>query len=147
MSARSLNTAREIAAVVSRLQRRMREVGHIDTVTPSMASVLDRLDKEGPASTSDLARAERVRPQSMAATVAALVKGGFVERRPDPADSRRQLIALAGDTGAQIEIRRRARSDWLATALDERFSADERAEIAKALRLLARLAEPDAGSI
>jgi len=127
--------------VVSRIQRRLREVSHIDTVTPSMASVLDRLDKDGPASTSDLARAERVRPQSMAATIAALEKGGFIERRPDPADSRRHLIALTGDTGAQIALRRAARSDWLATSLDEHFSAAERAEIAKAVRLLARLAE------
>jgi DNA-binding MarR family transcriptional regulator len=134
-------TAREIAAVVSRLQRRLREVGPIEAVTPSMASVLDRLDKDGPASTSDLARAERVRPQSMAATVRALERTGFVERRRDPADSRRWLIALTGDTGAQIAARRAARSDWLATSLDEHFSAAERAEIAAAVRLLARLAE------
>jgi DNA-binding MarR family transcriptional regulator len=119
----------------------MREVGHSETVTPSMASVLDRLDKEGPASTSDLARAERVRPQSMAATITALEKGGFIERHPDPADSRRHLIALTVDTGAQIAVRRQARSDWLATSLEERFSAAERADIARVVRLLARLAE------
>lgn len=141
MGTGSQSTAREIAAVVSRISRRMREVGHIESVTPSMASVLDRLDKEGPASTSDLARAERVRPQSMAATIAALEKGGFIERRPDPGDSRRHLIALTRDTGAQIAVRRQARSDWLATSLDEHFSAAERAEIARAVRLLARLAE------
>jgi DNA-binding MarR family transcriptional regulator len=141
MTAGARTIAMEIAAVVSRIQRRMREVGHIESVTPSMASVLDRLDKDGPASTSDLARADRVRPQSMAATVAALEQGGFIERRRDPGDSRRHLIALTGDTGAQIAVPRRARSDWLATSLDEHFSAAERADIARAVRLLARLAE------
>jgi DNA-binding MarR family transcriptional regulator len=141
VSSRSQATAREITAVVSRIQRRLREVSHLETITPSMASVLDRLDKEGPVSTSDLARAERVRPQSMAATIAALEKGGFIERRPDPHDSRRQFIALTSETGAAIQVRRKARSDWLATALDKHFTAAERAEIAKAVRLLARLAE------
>jgi DNA-binding MarR family transcriptional regulator len=126
---------------VSRLHRRLREVGHIDEITPSQASVLARLDKDGPASTSDLARAERIRAQSMAATVAALEKRGFVERRADPHDGRRQLIALAGDTDTQIEDRRQARRNWLAIALDQEFTAAERAEISKAVTLLARLTD------
>jgi DNA-binding MarR family transcriptional regulator len=126
---------------VSRLHRRLREVGHIDEITPSQASVLARLTKDGPASASDLARAERIRPQSMAATVAALEKRGFVERRADAGDGRRQLIALAADTETQIEGSLQARRDWLAVALDERFSSTERAEIAKTVALLARLTD------
>jgi DNA-binding MarR family transcriptional regulator len=126
---------------VSRLHRRLREAGHIDEITPSQASVLARLTKDGPASASDLARAERIRPQSMAATVAALEKRGFVERRADAGDGRRQLIALAADTETQIEGSLQARRDWLAVALDERFSSTERAEIAKTIALLARLTD------
>jgi DNA-binding MarR family transcriptional regulator len=141
VSSLSLATARELTALVSRLHRRLREVGHIDEITPSQASVLARLDKDGPASPSDLARAERVRAQSMAATVAALEKRGFVERRADPEDRRRQLIALAADTETQIEGSLQARRDWLTVALDQRFSSAERAQIAKTITLLARLTD------
>jgi DNA-binding MarR family transcriptional regulator len=85
-----------LTALVSRLHRRLREVGHIDEITPSQGSVLARLVTDGPASVSDLARAERIRPQSMAKIVGALEITGFVERQPYPDDGRRQLIRLAG---------------------------------------------------
>ena len=52
-------------------------------------TVLGRLDREGPASISDLAAAERMRPQSMAQTVRDLEAAGLVSRRPDPDDGRR----------------------------------------------------------
>jgi DNA-binding MarR family transcriptional regulator len=73
----------------------------------------------------------------MAATIAALEKRGFIERRPDPGDGRRQFLALTSDTGTQIEVHRKARRDRLATALDGQFTATERAEFTKAVRLLA----------
>jgi hypothetical protein len=54
----------------SRLRRRLREVAAADDLTPTQTAVLLRLAKDGPASASQLAGAERVRPQSMAAVTA-----------------------------------------------------------------------------
>ena len=51
----------------------------------SQGTVLGRLDREGAQSVSDLAVAERVRPQSMAQTVGDLEGDGLVDRRPTPA--------------------------------------------------------------
>ncbi|HEY6425254.1 MAG TPA: MarR family transcriptional regulator [Pseudonocardiaceae bacterium] len=51
-------------------------------LTPSQMSVLSRLEKQGAASTSDLAVAERVRPQSMASAVAALEERAPTRRWP-----------------------------------------------------------------
>ena len=73
--------AHELRETVGRLVRRLRaEPG------PPFAqlAVLGRLDREGPASISDLAAAERMRPQSMAQTVRDLEDAGLVSRRPDP---------------------------------------------------------------
>jgi DNA-binding MarR family transcriptional regulator len=131
--------ARELVVVFSRLRRRLREVATLDDLTPSQTSVLSRLSKDGDASMSDLAAAERVRPQSMAATLAALDQHGLINRRPDPEDGRRQLIGLSDLGRARVDGSRQAREEWLVQALDDDFTEDERRAVANAMHLLDRL--------
>ena len=71
MGESAVRAAHDVVTVLSRLRRRLKELAPGDGLTPSQTSVLSRLDKEGPASASALASAERVRPQSIAATLAA----------------------------------------------------------------------------
>ena len=132
--------AKELRVGVSRLRRRLREVASLEELTPSQTAVMSRL-MEGAKGTSDLAALEGVRPQSMAATVAALEERGFVERAQDPEDGRRQLLALTGEAHAYITDNRALRESWLAAALQERYTAEERETIAAALHLLERLTE------
>src|SRR6476620_11942014 len=94
---RTADLAHELRDTVGRLVRRLRaEPG---PPIPQLA-VLGRLDREGPASVSDLAAAERMRPQSMAQTVRDLEDAGLVSRRPDPQDGRRSFVEL---TAAGLE--------------------------------------------
>jgi DNA-binding MarR family transcriptional regulator len=130
--------ARELRIGVSRLRRKLREVASLEELTPSQTSVLSRL-MEAPKGTSDLAALEGVRPQSMAATVASLEERRFIERAQDPEDGRRQLLALTAEAHAYIADNRSVRESWLAAALDERYTAQERQKISEALRLLERL--------
>ncbi len=85
------------------LVRRLRQAQPDGGVTLPETSALARLDRGGPATPSELARLERISPQSMGATIAALEARGLVERRPDPGDGRRAVISLteAGSTDAQ----------------------------------------------
>ncbi|MGZ6779624.1 MAG: MarR family winged helix-turn-helix transcriptional regulator [Mycobacterium sp.] len=125
----------------SRLRRRLKEVATADDLTPSQTAVLIRLAKDGPASTSQLAGAERVRPQSMATTLTGLDRHGLIERTADPADGRRQLIALTARGRKHAESDRRVRDEWLVRAMNDRFSEEERRVINEALSLLHRLTE------
>src|ERR1700761_1980045 len=105
--------AAELRALVGKLKRRLREQASTGDLTPSQVSVVLRLEKEGPATTSNLARAEGMRPQSMATVVAALEAAGLVEGAPDPSDGRQTLMSLTEACSRMIRDGRAARQDWL----------------------------------
>jgi DNA-binding MarR family transcriptional regulator len=129
--------ASDLRVVLGRLIRRLRAEHRFPL---SQGSVLGRLDRAGTASIGELALAERVRPQSMAQTVADLQGAGLVSRSPDPADGRRTLIALTPEGRSTLSEDRRAREGWLASALDTELSAAERRLLERAVPLLQRLA-------
>jgi DNA-binding MarR family transcriptional regulator len=141
MTDTATRAAREIRVVMGRLRRRLKEVAGIGDLTPSQTSVLSRLEKDGPASGSDLAAAEGIRPQSMAAILGALDQQGLIRRDPDPDDGRRQLVSLAPGTRERLEDGRQAREEWLARALRERYTEAERRTIVEALALMDRLTQ------
>ncbi|MEU1624549.1 MarR family transcriptional regulator [Streptomyces sp. NPDC020096] len=138
--------AAEVAAalrlVVGRIARRVRQAkSAVGEVTLSEASVLARLDRDGPDSPGSLAELERVRPQAMASTLAALEGRGLVSRRQDPADGRRAVMTVT-DAGRKVMADRRSESVRLLTAaLEREFTPDERRQLLSALPLLDRLAE------
>jgi DNA-binding MarR family transcriptional regulator len=135
----AVRAASELRVVVGRLRRRLREVADAGDLTPSQVSVLSLLDKGGGASSSDLAAMERVRPQSMAATLAALDEHGLIRRDADPEDGRRQLVSLTAAGREVVQGTRVAREEWLARAFQDRYTDTERRTIVEALTLLDRL--------
>jgi DNA-binding MarR family transcriptional regulator len=130
--------ASELRVVLGQLVRRLRAEHRFPL---SHGAVLGRLDRQGAQSVSDLAVAERVRPQSMAQTVADLEADGFVARRPDPHDRRRALVELTPEGRAVLEADRRQREGWLAEAIAGDLSPDEQTVLRDAVDLLRRLAD------
>jgi DNA-binding MarR family transcriptional regulator len=131
--------AEELRETLGRLIRRLRaEPGQLPV---AQGTVLARLDRQGPASTSDLAAAERMRPQSMAQTVRELETAGLVSRRPDPHDGRRALVELSPDGLQRLRDARAQREGWLSQTLEREFSAAEQEALRDALALLRRLAD------
>jgi DNA-binding MarR family transcriptional regulator len=130
--------ASELQVVLGQLVRRLRAQRRFPL---THAAVLGRLERDGPQCASDLAAAERMRPQSMAQTVNELEADRLVERRPDPSDRRRALIELTSEGLAALQADRRQREGWLAQTISEDLSAEDQATLQRAVALLRRLAE------
>src|SRR3954451_8497354 len=129
--------ASELRAVLGQLVRRLR-TQHRFPLT--QGTVLGRLDRHGAMGVSDLAAAERVRPQSMAQTVADLETAGMVTRRPDPHDRRRALVELTEHGVVTLQADRREREGWLARVIVQDLDSSERATLRRSVDLLRRLA-------
>jgi DNA-binding MarR family transcriptional regulator len=135
--------ASDLRVVIGHLIRRLRAERR--DLSLSQITVLGQLDRGGPSSISKLASGERVRPQSMASTVASLVAAGLAGRTQDPADGRRVVITLTAAGRAAVLADRRRREGWLAEAIDRDLSAREQRVLAEATALLRRLADGGSG--
>ncbi|WP_394621131.1 MarR family winged helix-turn-helix transcriptional regulator [Lentzea sp. JNUCC 0626] len=131
-----------LRVLVGRLRRRLQDESSVDDLTAPQASALARLLLlDEPSTASQLAGAERVKPQSMAKTLTALHEQGLIQRAADPSDGRRQLITLTPDGRDAAQGARATRIEWLTDALTQRLSESERQVIAEALTLLERVVE------
>ena len=129
-------------ASVRLLVQRLRQTQAVEgDLTSSETSALARLDRTGPAAAAELARLERISPQSMGATVAALEERGLVCRAPDPEDGRRSILSLSTEGRALLQRRRSARSELLSEALESAFTRAELKQLQVAAPLIERLAE------
>ena len=133
--------AAELRSTFGQLKRKLRRHGGLSDFTSSQIAVILRLEEDGPATVSSLARAEGMRPQSMSAVIAPLEEKGFVAGAPDPNDGRKTLMSLTKSCKKWIEDGRAARQDWLAQAIQQKLSLQEQKRLSSAVRLLARIAE------
>ena len=103
-------------------------------------AVLRRLEKHGPATAADLARAEGVKPQSMGTALGLLEKMGLVERKDHPTDGRQINIKL---TARGITLRRNTKGAtyaWLSRAIAE-LDRQKQTTLFKADELFKRMVE------
>ncbi|MGA7327789.1 MAG: MarR family transcriptional regulator [Rhodomicrobium sp.] len=140
-AARASALAADLRALLSKLKRRLREQAGAGDLTSTQVSVLGRLDRDGPATVTALAKAEGMRPQSMGANVSALEAAGLVSGTPDPNDGRQTILSLTPACIDWIKEGRAARQDWLYRAIQAKLGPEEQEELARALDLLNRLAE------
>ena len=131
--------AQELRSVVSKIKRRMRDQSDAGDLTPTQTSVIVRLEKDGPMTTSSLARAEVMRPQSMGSVIAALEAAGLISGTADPEDGRQTILSVTERCRTWIEEGRAARQDWLSRTIEARLSRDEQAHLLSATALLQRL--------
>lgn len=140
-TARASELAAELRITLGHLKRQLRQHGGQHDLTSSQIAVILRLEKDGPATASSLARAEGMRPQSMSAVIAPLEEMGFVAGMADPDDGRKTLMSLTKACKKSIEDGRAARQDWLAQAIQRKLSPQEQKKLSSVIHLLVRLTE------
>jgi DNA-binding MarR family transcriptional regulator len=133
--------AAALRVAIGMMVRKMRQARLPGELTLPETWALSRLDRNGPATSSDLARQDRISPQSMGATLAVLEERGLIERRRDPADGRRVVLSITAAGRQLVNDRRGARSEMIAAALRDGFTAAERDQLLAVAPLLERLAE------
>ena len=101
-------------------------------VTPAQCHLLLEIEERGEASVGELAASFELDASTLSRTVDGLVKIGFVERRVDPANRRRQLVTLSA-TGKSKADDINERCDRYYEGLLERLSEKEAKTILRAL--------------
>jgi DNA-binding MarR family transcriptional regulator len=132
--------ALRVSVGLVRRRIRQRKAAEGEVTLPESAA-LARLDRGGPATSSELARLEQISPQSMGTTLAGLEARGLVARRPDPNDGRRAVLYLTPAGQAVLRDRRNESTQRIAQVLAAGFSAAEQRQLLAAARLLERLAQ------
>ena len=141
MTRRSLQSAAtELSLAIRQLLRRLRTEASPSELNLSQLGALARLEQHGGMTTSDLARAESMKPQSMGTILAGLEDAGLVQRQPHPSDGRQVLFELTADG---VEARRKrslAKREWLVAAMAKLEPAEQQSLIA-AIALIKRLGD------
>lgn len=139
---RAAALAAELRMLSGKLKRRLREQGSLGgDISWSQIAVLRRLEQDGPATVSTLARAESMRPQSMGAITAALEAAGLVDGMPHPTDGRQTILNLTAACREKLAANRAARQDWLCRAIQTKLAPDEQEILAQSIALMQRLVE------
>ncbi len=133
--------ATDLRIVAGKLIRRLREQAQLGDLTLPQMHVLGRLERDGPATLTTLARAEGVRSQSLGETLAPLKTQGLITGAPDPDDGRQTVLSLT-QTGRDLILASRAsREDWLYRNLVLKLSPAEQDTLTVAVALLKRLTD------
>ena len=115
--------AQHLRHSLGRLTRTLRRHDD-DDLSPTTASILFAVAREGPLTAGDIARRERLAKPSVTAAVEKLATAGLVERRADDSDGRVVWIAITTAGKRRIDARRARRTAWLTIRLDKLDPAD-----------------------
>ena len=132
--------ARALFVSMGLLRRRLRATGSPGELTFPEVAAVARLQRNGPATSAELARLEQISPQSMGATLAGLEERQLVRRSADPSDGRRVVMSVTERGRRAMERRRDKRVEQIAAALDG-FTEAELQRILAATPLIQRLAD------
>lgn len=132
------NTAQQLHSVAIHLLRRLRRTDDQMGLSGPRASALSVLVFGGPISLAQLAKAEQVKPPTMARLVDALETAGLARREADKTDLRAVRIRATAK-GRKLLLEGRARRLHHLTTMLKGATATERATLADAVSTLQRL--------
>ncbi|WP_163511522.1 MarR family winged helix-turn-helix transcriptional regulator [Fodinicola acaciae] len=134
-------TVRLVRRGAARLAKRLRRERPEGSVSASKISVLGQLANAGALTVGELARRERLQPQALTRTLAALEEDELISR-VTAADDRRRTVVRLTEAGCEVLTKDTAqREAWLAMAMAQELNDTEIGLLRLAGPLLERLAE------
>jgi DNA-binding MarR family transcriptional regulator len=123
------------------LSRRLRREAQTDDRSWSQLQLLGAIERSGDAATpSVLAESESMRSSNLAAALRELERDGLVVRTPDAEDRRKVRVRLTPTGRETLYENITRREQWLAEAIEQSLTKEERALLFKAGELLDRVA-------
>ncbi len=133
-----------LRTVVTRLFKKLRT----ETTTGQQLSLTERstlslLHQHGQLISTELATMEKVTNQSMSQVISHLTALGYITKIASETDKRKVFISLSDKGKSFIQQVQQEREEWLARAIHDNFTEDEKKLLAKALTPLNRLIDFD----
>lgn len=136
--------AARLRLAITRTARRMRQEAGSE-LGPASVSALASIDRSGPLTPGELARAERIQPPTATRLLARLSDDGLIIRAPDPDDGRCSIVSTTAEGKALLKRLRGRKNAYLARRM-KRLSEDDVAALERAAEILERVLEEDGRS-
>lgn len=147
MTDRAKREAATLIKAVLAFGRRLRAERASGRVTSSASSMLNTLHVHGPMSARQLAREERLQPQSLTRIVKRLEEDGLIVRTRSDEDLRELIIALTPLGARALDADPLERGQWLARVVSDALGDQDRALLADVSRILLKLAFHDVDTV
>jgi DNA-binding MarR family transcriptional regulator len=138
------SAATELRESMMAVTRQMRRHRPDHGLTLSQLELLGEVSRTGVTTPAELGTRLHVRVQSLTDSINELVSRGFIARRPDESDRRRQLIEITDAGNALLEADRAERDAWLHATMRDNLSQLEFDLLMLVAPVLRKLAYADA---
>ena len=135
-----------IVSAVLRLGRRLRTARPEGSVNLSTLALLTTLYRKGAMAAAQLAREERLQPQSLTRLLAAMQGDGLIQRRRDAVDQRALIIEITPLGRSVVARDLAARRAWLDRTMDMALTSEEREQLTQAAALMQKVAGEEASA-
>lgn len=140
VSDRDIEVAASLRTVIHRLVKLLRRETHAEgQLSLTERSVMGSLYQHRELAPSALAQLEKVTTQSMSQIINHLYELELIEKSPSGEDKRMVLLSLTAKGKRYVEDNRRQKQEWLAQALHENVSDNEKDVLMDALKILIRI--------
>jgi DNA-binding MarR family transcriptional regulator len=112
-------------------------------LSPTLTAALGTIERHGPLTPSELAKAERIQRPTATRIAAALEADGLIARAPDPSDGRGSLLSASPRGRDLLRRLRKRKNAYLSRRLRELDSDDVEA-LERAAEVLERMLEGEA---
>jgi DNA-binding MarR family transcriptional regulator len=136
----ALQTATSLRQAISGIIKRLRRtVKSHNSYSLSEYSALSYLYPDQKLSATELAGLVRVKTQSMSELLINLKNQDIIDKTPHETDKRKSLISLTQKGREILEKSRYEKDEWLAQAIENTLSADEKRTLQEAVAILHKI--------